>query len=440
MMKEISIFGLGYVGCVSAVCFASAGYRVIGVDINEDKVRLINEGISPIVEPGLGELLCGFVRSGMIRATTSCAEAVAASELAFICVGTPGDEHGQLQLEALTTVSRNIGEALRADIRPYTVVVRSTVLPGTTAKEVCEPLYEAAGAYARTRVKVAVNPEFIREGTALQDFANPPFTLVGCEDAATVAVIKALYSSVDAPFIKTEIRTAETVKYVSNTYHALKVCFANEIGDVCSSLGVDAQEVMRIFRLDTKLNISGAYLRPGFAFGGSCLPKDVKALLYAAHHLDVDMPLLKAIIPSNEAQIQRAVKMVLAAGVKRVGIVGLAFKADTDDLRESPMVRVVEALIGKGLEVKILDENVSIARLTGANRRYIEEEIPHISTLMCGSEEELLIHADLVVVGSDSAEAAGIMQQISKNQLVIDLTRGWLNVKLDNEHRARAAA
>jgi GDP-mannose 6-dehydrogenase len=439
-ISTISIFGLGYVGCVSAACFANAGFNVIGVDVNEDKVNMLNSGESPIVEPGLGEILASMVKSGRLRATVSCEEAIRDSDMAFICVGTPGNQFGQLQLGALRQVSVEIGAALKSDSRPFTVVVRSTVLPGTTELNVCEPLYKEAGAYARSRIKVAVNPEFMREGTALHDFANPPYTLVGCEDEATTALLRTLYESVKAPFVVTQITTAETVKYVSNTYHALKVCFANEIGDACERLNVDGQDVMRIFAMDTKLNVSAAYLRPGFAFGGSCLPKDVKALLYAAHHLDVETPLLDAILPSNTAQIQRAITATLATGAKRIGVVGLSFKPDTDDMRESPMVTLVESLIGKGLIIRILDSNVAIAKLTGANRRYIVEEIPHISMLMCDSMDDLLDNSEVLVMGSDSDEALDVLKQIKPKHIVIDLTRGWLRLKMDRMSEKRAAA
>lgn len=438
-IKTISIFGLGYVGCVSAACFANAGFKVIGVDINEEKVRLMNAGKSPIVEPGLDSLLARLTGSGHIRATVSCQEAIRDSDVAFICVGTPGNEFGQLQLTALQKVSEEIGTALQSETRRFTVILRSTVLPGTTRKHVIEPLYKAAGAYARSRIKIAVNPEFMREGTALQDFSHPPYTLVGSDDDGTSALLRTLYQSVDAPFVVTQISTAETVKYVSNSYHALKVCFANEIGDVCEQLEVDAQEVMRIFALDTKLNVSAAYLRPGFAFGGSCLPKDVKALLYAAHHLNVDMPVMNAIMPSNNAQIQRAINSVVASGAKRIGVVGLSFKPDTDDMRESPMVTVVESLIGKGLAIKILDANVAIAKLTGANRQYITEEIPHISMLMCDTAEALVEHAEVLVIGSDSAEAARVLRNVRPDQTVIDLTRGWLKIKMNRNAAVKAA-
>ncbi|MES2603716.1 MAG: nucleotide sugar dehydrogenase [Pseudomonadota bacterium] len=422
-MKKISIFGLGYVGCVSAACFASSGYEVIGVDLNADKVKMINQGMSPIVEPGLDEMLQAVVAAGKLRATDSCQQAIDESDLVFVCVGTPGDQHGQLQLDALKRVCQEIGAALRGTQREYTVVIRSTVLPGTLHGLVIPALIEGAGEEFRPFLHVASNPEFIREGTALKDFRNPPFTLVGSDDSATQFLLRTIYAGVEAPFVQTTVETAETVKYVSNTFHALKVSFANEIGDACNAFGVDSAEVMRIVCLDRKLNISEAYMKPGFAFGGSCLPKDIKALLYAAHHRDVSLPLLESILPSNRAQIQHGIDAVLSHGKKRVGMVGLSFKSNTDDLRESPLVTLVEALIGKGCDMRILDRNVSIARLTGSNRKYIEEEIPHISSLMCETTVGLLEHAQVVVIGSDSAEAKQVMQGLRDDQILIDLTR-----------------
>ncbi len=426
MQPSIAIFGLGYVGCVSASCIARAGFNVIGVDINEDKVQMINrDKKSPIIEPGLEALIAEMVDGGRLRATTSCREAVENSDVAFISVGTPGNRHGQLQLAGLERVSYEIGQALHGVERPYTVVVRSTVLPGTTESTVRKAVLAGAGEAFTPWLRLAMNPEFLREGSALKDFAAPPFTLLGCKERDTVALLKQLYSSVKAPFIHTEIKTAETVKYVSNAYHALKICFANEVGDACAALDVDPQEVMRIFCQDEKLNISSAYLRPGFAFGGSCLPKDIKALLYAAHHADVSLPLLDAILPSNDAQIAHAIEAVLATGKKRIGIFGLAFKPCTDDLRESPLVTLVESLIGKGCDVRILDDNVAIAKLTGANRRYIEEEIPHISTLMCENAEALLAHAEVIVV-SDAGVAC---EWVRPEQIIIDLTRGAVEIR-----------
>lgn len=429
MQHAISIFGLGYVGCVSAACLADSGCEVIGVDLNAEKVGMINEGKSPIVEPGLEKLINKVVMDGRLRATSSCQEAVDASELAFICVGTPGDQNGQLQLEALERVCREIGQARKGKKGRFTVVVRSTVLPGTVEETVLPALLSGAGEASSEWLRVASNPEFMREGIALEDFAHPAFTLVGCDDEETATLMRSVYAGVDAPFVHTEVRTAEIVKYVSNTFHALKICFANEIGDTCAALGVDAQEVMRIFCLDDRLNISKVYFRPGFAFGGSCLPKDVKALLYATHHANVSVPVLNAIMPSNQGQIAQAIAAVLATGKKRIGIFGLAFKPDTDDLRDSPMVALVEALIGKGCDVRIYDRNVAIARLVGANRRFIVEEIPHISNLMCEQVSDLVSHAEVLVIGSTDPEAKLVFESASPDQIIIDLERGALKLK-----------
>ncbi len=325
-------------------------------------------------------------------------------------------------MQAVTAVGRQIGEALADTTGPFTVVLRSTVLPGTTDTVLVPALREGAG--DRDELQVAVNPEFIREGSALRDFAAPPFTLVGCDDPAMAAGLRELYAGVGAPFVHTTVRTAEMIKYAANAFHALKVCFANEIGDVCEAFAIDPHEVMRIFRMDRKLNVSEAYLRPGFAFGGSCLPKDVRALLHAARAADVDGPLLASILPSNASQIRRGVEAVLETRRRRIGVVGLAFKQGTDDLRESPMVTLVETLIGKGLDVRILDRNVSIARLVGANRRYIEEEIPHIASLMCRGADELLRHAEVLVIGTAGEEADVVLSGADGRHVVIDLTRG----------------
>lgn len=423
-MMRISVFGLGYVGCVSAACLARAGHEVIGVDVNAEKVSMINAAVPPVVEPGLKELLTDVVKVGRLRATSSGADAVGNTDVALICVGTPSRANGQLSVDALVRVAEEIGRALAQHDKPYTVVLRSTVLPGTVEGVLIPALLAGAGGKFRTAPRVAVNPEFMREGSALRDFARPPFILVGCDESETAALVRELYATVDAPVVHTEVTNAEMVKYVSNAFHALKVCFANEVGDICKALGADAQEVMRIFRMDRELNVSEAYLRPGFAFGGSCLPKDLRALRYAAAHADVFAPLLAAILPSNEAQIRHAVETVLTTRKRRVGVVGLSFKPGTDDLRESPMVTLVETLIGKGCDVRILDHNVSVARLVGANRRYIEEEIPHIASLMCDSAQALLRHAGVVVIGSASKESAEVLDRVASGQTVVDLTRG----------------
>jgi GDP-mannose 6-dehydrogenase len=419
---RISVFGLGYVGCVTAACLARAGHQVLGADINGEKVSMVNAGTSPLVEPGLGDLLREVVGARQLHATTSTEEAVAGSDLALICVGTPSRDNGQLDVTAIQRVAESIGRELRRARRPYTVVLRSTVLPGTT-ESILAPALQG-GSAPLPALSLAVNPEFMREGSSLRDFAQPPLTLVGCESPATADTLREVYAEVEAPFVHASVRSAEMAKYVSNAFHALKVTFANEIGDLCEALGADAQDVMRIFLMDRKLNVSEAYLRPGFAFGGSCLPKDVRALLHAARSADLAVPVLSEILPSNDQQIQQGVSRVLATRRRRIGILGLAFKAGTDDLRESPMVRLVEALIGKGCDVRILDRNVSIARLGGANRRYIEEEIPHIASLMCDDVETLLEHSEVLVVGNDDEQVRQALAAPRADRVVIDLTRG----------------
>ncbi|OLE72094.1 MAG: hypothetical protein AUG05_06500 [Actinobacteria bacterium 13_1_20CM_2_66_18] len=397
---------------------------MIGVDIDAEKVAAVNAGTPPVVEPGLGELLAELVGAHRLRATVSAAEAVRQTDVGLICVGTPGRANGQLGVAALERIGQEIGQALAGRTEPYTVVLRSTVLPGTTERVLIPALRAGAGRELACQLRVAVNPEFMREGSSLRDFAHPPFTLVGSDDAETASVLRALYADVAAPFVHTAVRTAEMVKYVSNAFHALKVCFANEIGDVCAALGADAHEVMRIFLMDRKLNVSEAYLRPSYAFGGSCLPKDLRALMHAARTVDVSLPLLSAILPSNDGQIRRAVETVLETRKRRIGVVGLAFKPGTDDLRESPMVALIEALIGKGCDVRVLDPNVAIARLRGANRRYIEEEIPHIASLICDNVEALLAHADVLVVGNVSDEGERALAAAGPHHVVVDLTRG----------------
>ena len=419
---RVSVFGLGYVGCVTAACLAKAGHAVVGVDVNAEKVAMINSATSPIVEPGLPELLREVVGAGRLRATTSSDQAVAESDLSLICVGTPSRSNGRIDVDAVVRTGQSIGQAVRKHAEPHTVVLRSTVLPGTAEQYLVPALLAGAGGRAATRV--AVNPEFMREGSSLNDFSRPPLTLVGCGDPATASLLRLLYESVQAPFVHTSIRTAEMVKYAANAFHALKVCFANEVADVCAALGADGAEVMRVFAMDRKLNVSEAYLRPGFAFGGSCLPKDLRALLYAARAADVSVPLLASVLPSNEGQVRRGVDAVLASRRQRIGVVGLSFKAGTDDLRESPMVALVETLIGKGCDVRILDRNVSMARLVGANRRYIEEEIPHIASLMCASAEALLAHAEVIVIGNACEDATEVLAAAQPEHLTVDLTRG----------------
>ena len=424
---RVSVFGLGYVGSVTATCFAAMGHEVIGVDSDAAKVEMVNAGQSPVFEPQLPEMFAEVARTEQLRATVSAAMAVAASDVAFVCVGTPSQADGQPDLGALRRVVEDIGAALRTRPRAFRLVIRSTVLPGTTEQVVFPALRSAAGP-AMAQVNLAVNPEFMREGSGIQDFQQPPLTLVGSGDPATVDALSKLYGHIDAPFVATTVRTAEMVKYVSNAFHALKVCFANEIGDTCATLGADQHEVMRIFAMDRKLNISEAYLRPGWAFGGSCLPKDVRGLVHAARAADVVVPLLSAILTSNQAQISRVSETVLQTRKRRIGVLGLSFKPGTDDLRESPLVLLVETLIGKGCDVKILDRTVSTARLVGANRRYIEQGISHFSTLLCDDVDALLAHAEVLVIGHTGDDARDTLTRVRSDQIVIDLTRGAVSV------------
>jgi GDP-mannose 6-dehydrogenase len=405
---NVSVFGLGYVGCVSAAALAADGHKVIGVDVNPDKVKSIAEGKSPIVEPGLDELIRDGAGSGRLQATTSTAEAVAASDL---------------DLSYLERVSEEVGCQLRHKQGYHVVVVRSTVLPGTTHDVVIPALERTSGKKYGEGFGVSVNPEFLREGSALRDFRQPPLTLVGHNHAADATGTIALYDKVSAPVFSTSIRVAEMMKYASNTWHALKVAFANEIGSVCKRLGVDSHEVMDIFCQDTKLNISPYYLKPGFAFGGSCLPKDVRALQYRAKEADVDLPVIQSILRSNTVHVERALEDIVDTGKKRVGLLGFSFKAGTDDLRESPMVILAEALLGKGFQLRIFDRNVSLARLVGANRRYIEEQIPHLSSLLRTSIAEVLDESDVIVVGNPAEEFSDALLQCTERHIVIDLVR-----------------
>jgi GDP-mannose 6-dehydrogenase len=442
---RVSVLGLGYVGCVSSVCLAKAGHDIVGVEVNREKVEMVNRGVSPIVEPGLDALLAEVVASGRLRATLSTDQAIGDTDVSLICVGTPGRANGQLDTGAIARAGREVGHALRRRGEPFTVVLRSTALPGTTESVLVPAVAEGAARAPGSWLRVAANPEFLREGLALHDFAHPPLTLAGSAVDETASLVQSLYGSVEAPFVRTSIRTAEMVKYAANAFHALKICFANEIGDLCSAFGADGQDVMRIFRMDHKLNVSEAYLRPGFAFGGSCLPKDLRALLHAGRAVDVSSLLLSSILPSNEARLRRTVEAVLETRRRKVGLVGLAFKPGTDDLRESPLVTLAEILVGKGCEVRILDRSVAIARLMGANRRYIEEEIPHLAALMCADGAALLDHAEVVVIGNGSEDAAHVLRGVRPDHVVIDLTRGAVGESLSPDTAvtspvARAAA
>jgi GDP-mannose 6-dehydrogenase len=410
---KVAVFGLGYVGSVTAACLAARGNDVVGVDISPKKVELIANGETPVLEPGLAQLIAEQVGAGRLRATVDAREAVESTDVALICVGTPSLANGSLDTEALVRTAQSIGEAL-AGRRDYTVVVRSTVLPGTTEGVVIPELPDGVG--------VVCNPEFLREGTSLADFADPPKTVIGESDPASGDVVAALFEGLPGPVFRVAIPVAEMVKYVDNAFHATKIAFANEIGAVARAFDVDSHAVMEIVKADRKLNVSEAYMTPGFAFGGSCLPKDLRALLHAAGRRDVDLPLLESVLPSNEVHLQRVVDAVLAHGRRKVAIIGLSFKPGTDDLRESPLVELAERLLGKGCQLKIYDSEVSLSQLVGANRDYIESRIPHLSALLVDSVDEALADADVCVVGAPSPDALHALAS-SNGRLLVDLVR-----------------
>jgi GDP-mannose 6-dehydrogenase len=418
---RISIFGLGYVGAVCAGCLSARGHHVIGVDISPTKIALINQGKSPIVEPGLDELLHRGVDTGFLYGTTDVEAAVLASELSFIAVGTPSKRNGDLDLGYMESVCTQIGTALRDKSDRHTVVVRSTVLPGTV-KNVVIPLLEAAsGKKAGIDFGVATNPEFLRESTAIKDYDSPAMTVIGELDSQSGDLLEQLYSELDAPIIRKSIEVAEMIKYTCNVWHAAKVTFANEIGNIAKAVGVDGREVMDVVCQDHKLNLSKYYLKPGFAFGGSCLPKDVRALTYRAAQMDIQHPLLSAIMPSNRIQVQRAFDMVSSYEKRKIGLLGLSFKAGTDDLRESPLVELAEMLIGKGYELRIFDSNVEYARVIGANKEYIESKIPHVSSLLHAELNEVVELSDVLIIGNGDSRFADVLNRVDGDKHIVDL-------------------
>ena len=425
MSTAVSVFGLGYVGCVSAACLAREGHTVVGVDVSPSKVEMVQRGTATIVENGIAELVSEMVAAGRLTATSDVADAIARTQISLVCVGTPSQANGGLDLTYVRRVAAEIGAALRNKSDWHVVVIRSTVLPGTTADIVTPILEAASGKKAGRDFGVSMNPEFLREGTSIKDFDDPPFTVIGAGDDRTATTVGSLYAGLAAPVRVVPLAVAEMVKYACNSFHGLKVAFGNEIGSICKALNVDSHEVMQIFCEDTKLNIAATYLRPGFAFGGSCLPKDLRALSYRARQLDVETPVLAAALSSNEKQISRAFDMVRATGSKRVGVLGLAFKAGTDDLRESPIVTLVERLLGKGMQLAIYDGHVSRAKLIGANREYIENEIPHIWSLMRDSVQEVVEFGDVVVIGNSTAEFREIQPTLRDGQMVVDLVRAF---------------
>ena len=433
---RISVFGLGYVGSVSAACFAADGHSVVGVDPNETKVALVNDGKAPVVEKDLGEMMETMVAAGRLKATQDPSAAVLETDLSMICVGTPSQPNGSLDVGHVVSVCREIGAALAAKRSYHVVVVRSTVLPGTVRDSALPVIEESSGKQAGRDFGFANNPEFLRESTAIYDFHNPPKTVIGEIDKRAGDAVERLYRSVDAPMIRASIEVAEMVKYADNAWHGLKVAFANEIGNVCKKLSIDSHQVMDIFCRDTKLNPSPYYLKPGFAFGGSCLPKDLRALMYKARSLDLELPVIGSVLPSNNIQVERGVNMIIEKGRKRVGFLGFSFKAGTDDLRESPQVEVIERLIGKGYDLKLYDRNVNLAKLMGANKDYIQKAIPHISRLMVDSVDEVLAHGEVIVVGNGDQAFADVPQRLNQDQFLIDMVRvadagGALNGQYD---------
>ena len=432
---RISIFGLGYVGAVSAGCLAAEGHQVLGVDPVADKVDLINRGHSPIVEAEINEIIAEAVRMGSLHATQDSAKAIHETDLSFICVGTPSQPNGNLDLRYIRRICEQIGSALRTKTDRHTIVIRSTILPGTMRTVVIPTLEDSSGKKAGKDFGVCNNPEFLREGSAVKDFRSPPKTVIGELDQASGDLLASLYEHLEAPLIRTGLATAEMIKYVDNSWHALKIGFANEIGNLCDAFEVDADAVMNIFCEDKKLNISPAYLKPGFAFGGSCLPKDLRALSYQAKMHDLQLPILNAVLPSNEMQIARGVNLVMNGGSQRVGILGFSFKAGTDDLRESPVIEVIERLIGKGYDLRIYDRNVNIAALVGANRDFILNHIPHISRLMVPDIDAVLAHAQTIVIGNRDPEFSQIHSKLREGQCLVDFVRITRQESSNAQHR-----
>ena len=417
---KITIFGMGYVGCVTAACFSNLGHEVTGVDVDANKIDAINRSQSPIIEAGLTEIIKAGVIEGRLRAITDPREL---GEVVLVCVGTPSNENGSLGLKHLMRVIEQIGEMLKDSNVYHVITIRSTVLPGTVENMVIPLLEDKSTKKAGRDFGVCMNPEFMRETTAIDDFHNPPFTIIGQRDQRSGDAVENLYRMIKAPLERTSIAEAEMVKYACNAFHATKVCFGNEIGNLCKSIGVDSHRVMGIFCKDTRLNLSPYYLKPGFAFGGSCLPKDLRAIVYQAKRNDVEVPLLSSLILSNEKQIQHAYRLIKNSGRRHIGVLGLSFKAGTDDVRESPIVILIEMLIGKGYTVTIYDEEVSLAKLYGANKRYLDETIPHVTSLMESSVSKVLDKSDLVIVSKKTDHFKTEIEGLGKDIFVVDLVR-----------------
>lgn len=429
---NVSIFGLGYVGAVTTACLSRDGINVIGVDVNEDKIKTIGAGKSPIIEAGLSELLESGVEKGRISATTNAKQAVFDSEISIVSVGTPSRSDGALDLQYVYRVCETIGKAIAEKGKKHIVVIRSTVLPGTT--EECEKILKK---YANDNVEVGFNPEFLREGSAVKDFDEPAYTIIGTKSSSVEETLKNMYASVEAPFYVVEPGVAEMIKYGANAWHAAKISFANEIGRVAKHAGVDGRQVMEILVSDRKLNISSAYMRPGFAYGGSCLPKDVRALEYYGKVNNVKLPLLDSLSQSNEAQVQLALDLIQEKGYKKIGLLGLAFKPGTDDLRESPSVELAERLIGKGYNLKIYDPAVNESRLIGSNKKFIDSKIPHLSKLLV-VQDEITKEVEVLIVSHGAGEFRNVLEDIEKDFPVLDLTGIVKNIKTTKNYEGIA--
>ena len=433
---KLSVIGLGYVGAVSLACLARDGHEVIGVDIDPVKLDLIREGRTPIVEEGMVELMEAVARSGRVHVTSDVSVAVQSSDLSFICVGTPSRPNGSQDLTAIERSAAQLGAALRSRPDYHVFVVRSTVAPGTVEELITPLLERESGKMAGRDFDVCFQPEFLREGSSIRDYDQPPFTVVGSSSPRATSIVREVFAKTPAPFVACTVRTAEMLKYACNTFHALKITFANETGRICQALGIDSHEVLDLLCRDTQLNISPAYLRPGFAYGGSCLPKDLRALRYLASRRDVDIPMLAEIERSNLAHLDHAFNTALATGCRHIGLIGLSFKSGTDDLRESPLVMLAERFIGKGLRVQIYDPDVSVARLVGANRRYIRDTIPHLDSLMCDDLPRLIADSQLLVVGLKTPPVVAALQAATRpDQVLLDLVNLPERAKLQGHYR-----
>ncbi len=418
---NISVFGLGYVGAVSCGCFAKAGHNVIGVDLDKNKIDLINAGKAPIIEHELEDYISDGVKEKKLKATDDLEFAIANSEVSLICVGTPSQINGSINLAYIYSVCQEIGEALKRKDKFHVIAIRSTIIPGTIDE--CSKLISEISGKTSDDFAVVSNPEFLREGTAIADFWNPPYTITGSNSKKATDLMKEMYNDIDAPFYELKPKESELIKYANNNFHAVKVTFANEIGNICKSLGVDGHVVMDIVAKDKKLNLSSYYMKPGFAFGGSCLPKDVRGLNFKAKQLDLKTPLLNSLIESNEYQVSRGLEMVMKLGKKRVGFLGFSFKGGTDDLRESPIVTLIETLIGKGYELKLYDKNVNLSFLRGKNKEFLTNHIPHISSLLVSNLDEVITDIDILVIGNKSDEFGDVLKRLPKEIQIIDLVR-----------------